>query len=529
MHPDWIEEDLGNGKVLLKENPFETVFANDIDVSAYRTWTRFFQDKHHKNEAEYIIGSVIDLVKKAKDDDDPFSFPDADIVTGGFPCLAGNTLVLTEDGYIPITEVKAGMQVISHDGRLHSVTRFLDQGEKEVFKLTGIGFDDIIATGNHRFYCLNKEDQQIEWLDVDFLIQETDGTSNYEKYCFGAPITCLDDDAEPEYIWYKINRIEPAGIEHVYDITVADTHSFIANGCVVHNCCDFSVSGKRQGFHSTKSDTETNIDAPTPENRGMLYYWMKEVIELVEPKLCIAENVKGLTNLGDSQQIIEEDFRNTGEAGYVVIPARVIHSGDYGVAQNRERVFFFGFNKKYLSEEGLAALTSTEVPNNYDPYPVPTHDYTSKGAEGRMRFFNVSEAFAGLNEPDQEETDESQKVYSKAAFLEKGQGQTEVKLDGVGPTIRSKHHGNIEYRRLSKEHGGTHDEELASGLKERRMTVRECARIQSFPDDYEFVIKGDKTHSVSASAAYVLVGNAVPPVLAYNIARSLVEKWDLWF
>ena len=98
------------------------------------------------------------------------------------------------------------------------------------------------------------------------------------------------------------------------------------------------------------------------------------------------------------------------------------------------------------------------------------------------------------------------------------------------PTIRSEHHGNIEYRRLSEEHGGTHTEELNAGLKERRLTIRECARIQTFPDDYNFVIPaigGEK--SVSASEAYKIIGNAVPPLLAYNIAKRIEENWELYF
>ena len=57
-------------------------------------------------------------------------------------------------------------------------------------------------------------------------------------------------------------------------------------------------------------------------------------------------------------------------------------------------------------------------------------------------------------------------------------------------------------------------------MKERRLTVRECARIQTFPDDYEFIItkKGENV-SVSASEAYKIIGNAVPPLLAYHIAK----------
>ena len=105
-----------------------------------------------------------------------------------------------------------------------------------------------------------------------------------------------------------------------------------------------------------------------------------------------------------------------------------------------------------------------------------------------------------------------------------------MKLDSVGPTIRSEHHGNIEFRRLSAEHGGSHLEELAKGLPERRLTIRECARIQTFPDDYQFILKKTvQNKSVSSSDAYKIIGNAVPCVLAYHIAKTIENKWLLYF
>ena len=110
------------------------------------------------------------------------------------------------------------------------------------------------------------------------------------------------------------------------------------------------------------------------------------------------------------------------------------------------------------------------------------------------------------------------------------QGQSEIKLDYVAPTIRSEHHGNIEYRRLSKEHGGNHVDELKSGLPERRLSVRECARLQTFPDEYQFIIpRTNHAISVSASEAYKIIGNAVPCVLAYNIAMQIAENWNKYF
>ena len=112
------------------------------------------------------------------------------------------------------------------------------------------------------------------------------------------------------------------------------------------------------------------------------------------------------------------------------------------------------------------------------------------------------------------------------------QGQKEITLTGLGPTIRAEHHGNIEFRRLSKEHGGSYLSELKDGLEERRLTPRECALIQTFPPDYPFVSYSSvvrKKFAVSPSAAYKVIGNAVPPILAYNIAQRLQELWPLYF
>ena len=72
-------------------------------------------------------------------------------------------------------------------------------------------------------------------------------------------------------------------------------------------CQDFSVAGKRQGFNSQKDDwgKKRADNKPTEESRGKLYFWMKQVIDIVRPKIFIAENVKGLVNLGDVKSIIQ--------------------------------------------------------------------------------------------------------------------------------------------------------------------------------------------------------------------------------
>lgn len=297
-------------------------------------------------------------------------------------------------------------------------------------------------------------------------------------------------------------------------------------------CQDFSIAGKRKGFDSDKSHTGKAKDDDTPsiESRGQLYMWMREVIALTKPKIFVAENVKGLTNLKDVKEIIEKDFASVCDGGYLVVPARVLLAADYGVPQSRERVIFYGFKKSALKPEAIIALSKSKIDVEYDPYPVPTHCEGGNKEKQLKPFVTLRTAFVDLDEP-KEAIDIDQKKYSQAKYMGKHcQGQTEVNLDGIGPTIRSEHHGNIEYRRLSAEHGGRNTEELNNGMAERRLTIRECARIQTFPDDYQFVIPAmHGRKSVSASDAYKLIGNAVPPLLAYHIAKRLENNWEKYF
>lgn len=298
-------------------------------------------------------------------------------------------------------------------------------------------------------------------------------------------------------------------------------------------CQDFSIAGKRKGFDSDVSHLggKRDIDTPSIESRGQLYMWMRDVITIVQPKIFVAENVKGLANLKDVKEIIEHDFSEACDDGYLVVPAKILHAANYGVPQNRERIIFIGFRRNALRSDALNALSNDEISEEYDPYPQFTHKYTEEASSNKLLpFVTVRDCFEGLVEPE-EAVEPEQQMYSKAKYMGKHcQGQTEVNLDGIGPTIRSEHHGNIEYRRLSIEHGGRYIEELKKGLQERRLTVRECARIQTFPDDYQFILPPGNGHkSVSASNAYKLIGNAVPPLLAFNIAMRLEQNWDNYF
>lgn len=295
-------------------------------------------------------------------------------------------------------------------------------------------------------------------------------------------------------------------------------------------CQDFSIAGKRKGFKSHKDHNgKLIVGEASVETRGQLYMWMKEVIDITEPKMFIAENVKGLVNFSNIKEIIQKDFASANGNGYIVLSPKVLHAADYGVPQSRERVFFIGIKKSEINPNIIGELLKDEISPEFSPYPEATHAFT-KQSTSLKRPVPLKDIFSGLEEPELTD-DPSQKYFSKAKFMGKHcQGQTEINLDGIGPTIRAEHHGNIEFRRLSEINGGKNSEELNKGLKERRLTPRECALIQTFPPDFDLVIPNEKNRFyISASSAYKLIGNAVPPLLAYNLARKIEKIWNIYF
>jgi DNA (cytosine-5)-methyltransferase 1 len=296
-------------------------------------------------------------------------------------------------------------------------------------------------------------------------------------------------------------------------------------------CNDFSVAGKRKGFNSDKSHQGNKKliqgdDDATVENRGMLYFWMREFISLVKPKIFYAENVKGLVSLGDAKEIIAKDFASINGSSYFVVPVKVLRAIDYGIPQTRERVIFIGLNRDFLRASVNNHIDKTgELPANLNPYPAISHGLSDLINENYFPFATCKDAFAGLVEPELSK-DLAQQAYSKAKhFTKKMQGGAEINLNKPGPTIRAEHHGNIEFRRLSEVNGGKNSTELVINMPQRRLTVRECARLQTFPDDYEFVVP----EKISASDGYRLIGNAVPPLLAYRLGQRLEEIWDELF
>ncbi len=247
-------------------------------------------------------------------------------------------------------------------------------------------------------------------------------------------------------------------------------------------CQPFSLAGKRQGLS---------------DKRGKLYEAMLDAVSLLKPKLFIAENVAGLLSakVGKKPVIekIEEDFLKIDyELSYKVLVA-----SDFGVPQRRERVIIVG-----------------------TPKGAPVFDFSEvKLGNGLTRHVSVKKA---LKELEGEAWNPAKMhVWSRAKF-NKGQGNTTCDPDEPAPTMRAEHHGNIEFhykaQDLPQYRGQSLHDPRRDSCVTRRLSVREAAFIQSFPEEFKF--------KQSATDAYRQIGNAVPPLLAWHIGLAVQSYLD---
>jgi DNA (cytosine-5)-methyltransferase 1 len=240
--------------------------------------------------------------------------------------------------------------------------------------------------------------------------------------------------------------------------------------------CDMVIGGfPCQGF--SVANTRRFVD----DERNVLYRELLRVIRDKQPRFFLAENVKGILSIGKGiviQQIME-DFSNLG---YNVMK-RVLLAADYGVPQKRERVIIVGVNRNE---------------NFIFNYPEPTHN--KNGDNGLNRWISVGEALAQIPDPDLP-NDLPNHTYSRYKLEFNGYlGHRELNPNMPAPTVTAR----------GDDKGGVVVLPHPNGL--RRMTCRELATIQSFPLYYTF--------SGNRSSVYRQIGNAVPPLLAYAVARQ---------
>lgn len=290
---------------------------------------------------------------------------------------------------------------------------------------------------------------------------------------------------EKSQITYKTNFGDaPFG-----DITKEITKQYIPDNfdvlCAGFPCQAFSIAGKRGGFEDT---------------RGTLFFEVAEIIKRKKPKAIFLENVKGLTNhaQGKTLATILNVLRN--DLGYFVPEPQILNAKNYGVPQNRERIFIVGFRKDLGIEEF-----------NY-PKPANKKVVFSDVKEERVvsaKYYLSNQYLNTL-------------VAHKKRHEDKGNGfgYEIIANDGVANAIvcggMGRERNLVIDHRLEDYTPVTHIKGEINRQGIRKMTPREWARLQGYPDD--FIIP------VADASAYKQFGNSVAVPAIRAMAEKIIER-----
>ena len=221
------------------------------------------------------------------------------------------------------------------------------------------------------------------------------------------------------------------------------------------------------------------------DSRGQLFYEYVRVIKDKRPMAFLAENVKGIVSKAhiDSFNEIVEMFK---EAGYTVT-YKVLNAKNYGVPQDRERVFIVGMRNDLNVSYEFPEPTHKE--GNYITLESAIGDLRNKPGEWMEGSF--SPIFMSRNR---------KRSWNEVAFTVQASGrQTQI------------HPDSPEMEKIDKDKWQFKQD---TNNIIRRMSVRECARIQTFPDSFKFL--GNPINE-----NYRMIGNAVPVKLAESVASNL--------
>ncbi|WP_298776292.1 DNA (cytosine-5-)-methyltransferase [uncultured Shewanella sp.] len=257
-------------------------------------------------------------------------------------------------------------------------------------------------------------------------------------------------------------------------------------------CQAFSYAGKKLGFEDT---------------RGTLFFEFARAVKEIKPKVIVAENVKGLLNHNDGETI--SAIKNViDELGYDLIEPRVLKAVFYQVPQKRERLFLIA------TRRDLTPNVSFDWPSPYSRI-MTMRDALKKGllfesdvpdSIGQLYPKRKAEILSQVPQGGywRNLTDDLQREYMKKSYF-LGGGKTGMarRLAWDEPSL------TLTCSPAQKQTERCHPEET------RPLTVREYARIQTFPDEWLF--------SGPITSQYKQIGNAVPVNLSYAIGRSLIS------
>ncbi|MDO4634644.1 MAG: DNA cytosine methyltransferase [Streptococcus sp.] len=252
-------------------------------------------------------------------------------------------------------------------------------------------------------------------------------------------------------------------------------------------CQSFSYAGKRLGLEDT---------------RGTLFYHYAVFLEKLQPKMFLFENVKGLTSHDKGKTY--ETILNVFESEGYTVQSKVLNAWDYGVAQKRERMIMVGIRNDLVSK------TFFEYPEAHNYKPVLRDILMDCPPSQGMQYSEQKREIFELVPPGgywRDIPEEIAKEYMKSTW-DMGGGRTGIlrrmSLDEPSLTVLT----SPTQKQTERCHP----------LEARPFTVRESARIQSFPDSWEFY--------GSIGNQYKQVGNAVPVNLAYEVGVKIKESLE---
>ncbi len=261
-------------------------------------------------------------------------------------------------------------------------------------------------------------------------------------------------------------------------------------------CQAFSYAGKKLGLKDA---------------RGTLFYEFARVVTEVNPAICIGENVRGLLS-HDNGNTLQGMISILDEIGYNVVPVQVLKAVQYRVPQKRERLILVGIRK--------------DIDIEFD-YPKPHKKiYTLKDALKKGELFNSNvPKSAGAKYPEYKKNvldlvppkgywrdlpvDIQKEYMGGSYFLGGGKTGMARRIGWDEPSL------TLTCSPAQKQTERCHPDET------RPFTVREYARIQTFPDDWEFV--------GSIAQQYKQIGNAVPVNLAQELGYSIVKFLNRYY
>lgn len=277
------------------------------------------------------------------------------------------------------------------------------------------------------------------------------------------------------------------------DITKPTTKQYIPKKfdvlCAGFPCQAFSLAGKRLGFKD--------------ETRGTLFFEIEDILRKHQPKAIFLENVKGLA-IHDKGRTLKTILEHLDDAGYDVVPPQIVNAMDFGVPQHRERIYILGFKK------------SLHVDINKFKYPKP-----QTIGDNRPKFKDVME-----------KTVPSVKYYLSDVYVETlkrhrsrheaaghGFGYEIIDINGVANAIvvggMGRERNLVIDKRLTDFTPVTNIKGEVNRDGIRRMTPREWARLQGFPDNFRIV--------VADASAYKQFGNSVAVPAIQATAQQLLN------